>query len=367
MTIIITDDHVKRFLPMKDCIEAMRLAFRDFSKKKAVNPPRMRYAAEHPDPTRKYFANVHLGAVPSSGIACVRAGSQIIIPPSATNKRRLYENPRPFNWGIVILYDIATAEPLALMHEFYLSGIRVGATSALAVDEIARPDASVMGLFGTGKQARAALDAVQCVRPIQRVKIFSPDKEHGTRFAKEKATEQLEIIPVTQPADVVAGADIIYCATTSMEPVFDGNRLEAGQLIITIANSDATNRKRSEVDETTYSRSSTVVVNDWKTVVDDEQTEILDPLEKGLISRKQVIELGDIVAGKTLVKQPGRGNPAGEIIYYKNNTGLAIQFAAVGGILYRKAIEAGDCNSIPTEWLGSDLTELYEAGFRPSP
>ena len=199
MTIIITDEHVKLLLPMKECIEAMRVAFKEFSKGKAVNPPRMRYAADHPDPARKYFANVHLGAVPSSGIACVRAGSQIIIPPSATNKRRLYENPRPFNWGIVILYDIVTAEPLAFMHEFYLSGIRVGATSALAVDEIARPDASVLGLFGTGKQARAALDAIQCVRPINQVKIFSPNKEHCTKFAREKSTDELEIIPVSQP------------------------------------------------------------------------------------------------------------------------------------------------------------------------
>jgi ornithine cyclodeaminase/alanine dehydrogenase-like protein (mu-crystallin family) len=367
MTIIITDDHVKRYLPMQDCIDAMRVAFKDFSEKTAVNPPRMRYAADHPDPVRKYLANVHLGAVPSSGIACVRAGSQIIIPPSATNKRRLYENPRPFNWGIVILYDIETAEPLALMHEFYLSGIRVGATSALAVDEIARPDASVLGLFGTGKQASAAIEAAKCVRPIKQVNIFSPNTEHCNRFAQEKSTDQLEVTPVSRPAEVVEKADIIYCATTSMEPVFDGQWLEAGQLVITIANSDATNRKRSEVDETTYSRSSAVVVNDWKTVVDDEQTELLEPLEKGLITRKQVMELGDIVAGKTHVKQAGRGDPDGEIIYYKNNTGLAIQFAAVGGMLYRKTLEKGDYNSIPTEWLGSDLSAFYEAGFRPSP
>src|SRR5579862_6887760 len=82
MTIIITDDDVKRLLPMRDCIEAMRVAFRDFANGIAVNRPRMRYLAQHPDPERKYLANVHVGAVPSYGIACVRAGSQIIKPPS---------------------------------------------------------------------------------------------------------------------------------------------------------------------------------------------------------------------------------------------------------------------------------------------
>ena len=103
MTIIITDADVERLMTMPDCIEAMRVAFQDFSNGVAVNRPRMRYLARHPDPARKYLANVHVGAVPSYGIACVRAGSQIIIPPGPDNDRRLYENPSPFNWGIVIL------------------------------------------------------------------------------------------------------------------------------------------------------------------------------------------------------------------------------------------------------------------------
>src|SRR5215468_544998 len=83
MTIIITDEDVKRLLPMRDCIEAMRVAFGDLADGAAVNRPRMRYLAKHPDPARKYLANVHVGAVPSYGIACVRAGSQVIRPPSA--------------------------------------------------------------------------------------------------------------------------------------------------------------------------------------------------------------------------------------------------------------------------------------------
>ena len=152
MTIIITDDDVKRLLPMPDCIEAMRVAFRDFADGKAVNRPRMRYLAQHSDPERKYMANVHVGAVPSYGTACVRAGSQIIKPPSANVDRRLYENPQAFNWGIVILYSLETAEPLALLHEFHLSGLRVGATTGMAVDQIARKDATT-----AARDAAAAL------------------------------------------------------------------------------------------------------------------------------------------------------------------------------------------------------------------
>jgi alanine dehydrogenase len=366
MTIIITDEDVRRLLPMSECIEAMRVAFRDFADGSAVNRPRMRYLAKHPDPERRYMANVHVGAVPSAGMACVRAGSQILKPASATNDRRLYENPQAFNWGIVILYSLETAEPLALLHEFFLSGMRVGATTAAAVDEIAREDARTLGLFGTGKQARSALEAIAAVRPIDRVNVFSPRAEHREAFARETSRDGLTVTAVAEPRRVVGGADVVCCATAAMKPVLDGDWLEGGQVVVTIANSDVTN-KRSEVDRRTYERASAIVINDWESVVDNDQTELLDPIKDGVLGRDQVVELGDLLNGKVNLKQPPRGDKDTRIIYYKNNSGLAIQFAAAGGILYRKAVAEGSNKVIPTEWLGSDLSAYYKAGFRPSP
>lgn len=365
MTIIITDSDVERLLTMPDCIEAMRVAFKDFSNGIAVNRPRMRYLAQHPDPERKYLANVHVGAVPTYGIACVRAGSQIIIPPGPNNDRRLYENPSPFNWGIVILYSLETAEPLALMHEFYLSGMRVGATTGAAVDAVARADASRLGLFGTGKQARAALEAICAVRPITRVRVHSPSPEHRDMFVRDMARPGLDLM-AAKPREVVEGADIVCCATTSMQAVFDGDWLEDGQFVVSIANSDVTN-KRSEVDARTYERSTDIIVNDWESVVDNRQTELLDPIDQGIVDRGRVHELGDILTGKVALRQPARGAAAKGVIYFKNNSGLAIQFAAAGGILYKKAMAEGSNKVIPTEWLGSDLSAYYKAGFRPSP
>ena len=366
MTIIITDEDVKRLLPMRDCIEAMRVAFGDLARGVAVNRPRVRYLAEHPDPQRKYLANVHVGAVPSCGIACVRAGSQVIKPPSAANDRRLYENPQAFNWGIVILYSIETAEPLALMHEFLLSGLRVGATTAVAIDQVARADATTLGLFGTGKQARCALEAVQLVRPIRRINVYSPSAAHRAAFARDMRRDGIEVVAVEDPRNVVAGADIVCCATTAMRPAFDGNSLEEGQVVVSIANSDVTN-KRSEVDQRTYERATTLIINDWESVIENDQTELLDPIKDGLINREQVHELGDLILGKVRVSQPPHQESGQGIIYYKNNSGLAIQFAAAGSIIYRKALAEGANKTIPTEWLGSDLSAYYQAGFRPSP
>jgi alanine dehydrogenase len=368
MPIIITDDDVKRLLPMKDCIEAMRVAFRDLSTGSAVNRPRMRYVAEHPDSDRKYFANIHVGAVPSYGVACVRAGSHIIKPPSETVTRRMYENPQAFNSGIVLLYSVETAQLIALLHEFHISGMRVAATSALAVDCIARPDAATLGLFGTGKQAHTAVEAISLVRPFKQVNVYSPSVEHRQAFAREMTRPGLDVVAVDDPRTVITGADVICCATSSLKPVFDGEWLEDGQFVITIANSDITNRnKRSEVDVRTYERARSIIVTDWESVIGSDQREILDPLAEGVIRQDQVHELKDIVAGKVQIKQQQPGTKSDGIIYYKNNAGIAIQFAAAGGLIYRRAIIDGNNKTIPSEWLGTDLSAFYEAGFRPSP
>lgn len=366
MTIVITDRDVRRLLPMRECIEAMRVAFREFAAGDAVNRPRVRYLARHPDPDRRYMANVHVGAVPSSGIACVRAGSQIMRPATAARERRTYENPQAFNWGFVILFSIETAEPLALLHEFELSGMRVGATTAVAVDAIARPDAHTLGLFGTGKQARNALEAIALVRPIERVNVYSPNAEHRSALALDLSRSGLAINAVNDARAAIRDADIVCCATSAMRPVFDGDWLEDGQLVVSIANSDVTN-KRSEVDGRTYERARCIVVNDWESVIDNDQTELLDPIKEGVIGRDRIYELGELLNGPVSVQQEPRGSAEKGVVYYKNNSGLAIQFAAAGGVLYRKAMAEGSNKVIPTEWLGSDLSAYYKAGFRPSP
>jgi ornithine cyclodeaminase/alanine dehydrogenase-like protein (mu-crystallin family) len=229
---------------------------------------------------------------------------------------------------------------------------------------MARPDAATLGLFGTGKQARCALEAIAVVRPLRRVNVYSPSAEHREDFARAMARDGVDVVAVADPKAVVAGADIVCCATTAMKPVFDGDWLEDGQVVVSIANSDVTN-KRSEVDRRTYERARAVIINDWESVIDNDQTELLEPLEQGVIRKEQIHELGDLLIGKTRLPAPAAG-PEG-IVYYKNNSGLAIQFAAAGGILYRKAIAEGNNKTIPTEWLGSDLSAYYKAGFRPSP
>jgi ornithine cyclodeaminase/alanine dehydrogenase-like protein (mu-crystallin family) len=263
---------------------------------------------------RRYYANIHAGAVATYRVACVRAGSHLLA---------------------------------ADMHETFLSGFRVGATSALAVAQAARSDAAVLGLFGTGLQEFHNCRAICAVRPIRRVQVFSPNPQHRAAFVERLANEPFEIVAVEEPRAVVQGADIVCCATNARVPVLEGAWLEPGQVVVSIANSDVLGTRR-EVDEAVFTRADEIIINDWDSVTVNRQVELTEPIEKGLVRRENVHTLGDIMAGKARLS-----GTHDAIVYYKNNTGLAMQFAACGAILHRKLEAEGTNRIIPREWFAA--------------
>ncbi|HET9150043.1 MAG TPA: NAD(P)-binding domain-containing protein [Alphaproteobacteria bacterium] len=361
MPFFITDEDVKRLLSFEECVAAMRLCFKDFAAGDAVNRPRLRYTARTSNPEQRYFANIHAGAVPSLGLACVRGGSMIVVPPGPTNDRRLFASRKRFNYGLVLLYSTDTAECVAIMNEFEAQRMRVGATSALAVDLIARPDVVKIGLFGTGSQARSALEALSAIRPVRECVVYSPNPDHLAAFVKANARPGLDLRAAREPREVVAGADVVLACTTAMKPVIEGAWLEDGQMVVTIANSDATN-KRSEADRRVFERAGAIVVNDWGAVEADEQTELLEPIAAGAVKRERVIELGQLAAGTATVKQPPKGAKmpgGGDIVYFKNNGGLAIQLVAAAAVVYRKLQAEGSARAIPDEWARTDLSKRW--------
>ena len=348
MPIVITDQDARTHLSMPECIEAMRTCFRDLAEGSAVSLPRVRYTVESGEPDRSYYANVHVGAAPSFGLACVRAGNHIIDDSAYGGGRRSMRNPEPVNWSVVILYDITTSEPVAFLHESHVSGVRVGATSAVAIDEIARPEAAELALLGTGRQARAHCEAICHVRPIRRVRVFSPNPRHLAAFVNDMARPDVEIVAAGDARSAIDGADIVCSTTNSTEPVILGSWLQDGQTVMSIANSDPTITRR-EVDRETFLRASDIVINDWDSLHANRQIELLELLDSGEVDRDRVHLLGDLAAGRVTVK-----SRPDNIVYYKSNTGLAMQFAAAGAIIYEKMRAAGTNRVIPREWLASE-------------
>ena len=362
MTLVLSDEDVARVMPMEVCIEAMETAYRDHARG-AVNIPRIRYISPTTTPA-VYGSNIHIGTTPTYDTAAIRIGGSARSPdPRARAERASGHGGR--NWGFIVLIDMLTGQPLAFIQEFLLSGVRVGATSGVAAKYLAPADAQTVCMFGSGKLARTDLEALVQVRPVRSVKVYSPTKEHREEFAREMEQQlEIEVTPVDGPREAMQGAEIVCCATNagyvSGEPVFDGDWLEPGQFVISLQNSDA-NFKKSEVDEKTFARSSFICINDRDSVYSNGQRELLDPIEAGLVSWDRICTLGEVVSGtSSLEAKPG------DIVYYKNSTGMGIQMSAAGALIYRKAVEAGVGNEIPTEWFGSDLSYWHSRGFYPS-
>lgn len=365
MTLMIGAEDVSRVLEMPACIEAMQQAFEEAGRGIAANHPRQRYRVpRHTAPGEPgYMANMIAGAVPSLKVAALRYDSAIVREREAYGRVRLdWLYPSRRSWGFVLLFSTDNGEPLAIIQDFTLSPLRVGATTGVAVRALARKDAARVGLFGSGNEAVRNLEAICLVRRIEQVVVYSPTRQHREAFADEM-TELLgvQIQPVDDPQAVVRGADIVMSATSASEPVVHGVLLEPGQVVITIANTDGVH-VRTEADADTMVRSDFIVLNSVETALANQQRELLDLIEGGQFGWDKVTELGAILIGE----HPGRTSDD-QLIYYKSNSGVGIQFAAAGALIYEASKRQGLGHEVPTEWFGADLGQWLDKGFLPSP
>jgi ornithine cyclodeaminase/alanine dehydrogenase-like protein (mu-crystallin family) len=360
--LIITEDDVNKVLTMPACIEAMQTAFAELANGIAAYFPRARYKVPPDVHELGYMTNIIAGAVPSFGVAALRHNSMIVEEHVIDGMMR-WESTHETNrsWGFVLLFSLKTGEPLAYIHDLGISAMRVGATTGVAHRAFAKKDAKSVGLLGSGYQAIRNLEAICCVRQIENVSVYSPNKTHREAFARNM-TQRLgvQVRPVEKPEAAVKGMDIVMCATNSSQPVFSGDWLEPGQLVTTIANTDGVHR-RTEADANTMLRADLIVLNSKQTAVVNQQVELLDLIDQGKFGWDKVCDLGDALIGKAL----GRTNDK-QIIYYKSNTGVGIQFAAAGAIIYQECRKQGLGRELPNEWFGADLTEWTTKGYRPS-
>lgn len=350
--LLIDDDMIKQTLKMRPCIDAVRKAFIEEAKGIAVNLPRMRYKAPKERSPEAWQGNIICGALPSEGVAALRYNSGRIRLSSSEGGPGTYEHlyPDGMSWGMVLLSSLQTGELLAVLHDETLQAMRVGATTGAAVDALAKSGASRVGILGSSIQAETNLEAMSCVRKIEDVKVFSPSAAHRKEYASKMSGKLgVNVLAVDEAKKVFGGADIILCATNALKPVFDGRWLEAGQTLITLATTSSV-LSRSEADEVAFTRSDRIVLNSYATAVSNNQRELLDLLESGKLSKDRVVNLGEVLAGT----KAGRESDE-QIMFYRSNGGVGIQFAATGSLVYKSCREKGAGREIPSEWFGTPM------------
>jgi ornithine cyclodeaminase/alanine dehydrogenase len=210
--------------------------------------------------------------------------------------------------------------------------MRTGAASGVATEFMARPDASEVGLFGSGKQARTQLQAVCKVRTISRVQVYSPSEEHRRRFAAEMSELcQTEVMPVPRPEMAAEDKDIVITATSSREPVLNGHWIAEGTHLNAVGSNFL---GKAEIDAVTVRRCESIVV-DSKEQARLEAGDFVQPLEEGSIHWADVHELGQVIVGR----YTGRAHPQ-DVTLFKS-LGIALEDVAVAARVYAEAQKAG--------------------------
>ncbi len=349
MVLVLKNKEIEDLVPMSEEIDAIEQAYREMGEGKAVNSPRARLRVQAPgkkEGVQYYFNNI-MGLVPGMKSMGLRIDSSFSEEEEvAGTRRRVY----PGNYvGLVFLFDMETCDLLAIMDDHVISVFRVGATSGVAAKYLARKDAKTMGLLGSGEQARSQLLAACAVRNLDKVKVFSPTRANRERFAAEMTGKAgVEIIPVRSAEEAVRGSDIVTAATNTVEPVVNGEWLGEGCFVNSIVGGDGY-LPRMELDDEVIRRASLVVVGYRRQIIIDRQAEFHERLQRGLIKEDDLHELGELLTGKCRGRQDEK-----EIILFKNNTGMGIQFAATARKLYEAARAKGIGTELPSELFVTD-------------
>jgi ornithine cyclodeaminase/alanine dehydrogenase-like protein (mu-crystallin family) len=233
---------------------------------------------------------------------------------------------------VVLLFGTGSPEPVAMIAANALGQIRTGAASGVATRHMAKPNASTVGIIGSGYQARTQLAAVWAARPITQAWVYSRSSERREAFADDMSEELgIAITATDTPEAAVRDAAIVCVITNAREPVVDGDSFSAG-VHINAAGSNSWARR--ELDETAVRRSNLVVVDDLAQAK-MEAGDLIWAAERRAFHWEQAVELGDVVVGRVL------GRPHADAITLFESQGIGTEDVAAGMYVYRRAQEQG--------------------------
>jgi alanine dehydrogenase len=242
------------------------------------------------------------------------------------------KHDQPTIQGVLLLHDAVTGGLLALMDAEHLTAMRTGAVSGVATRHLARPDARIAAIFGSGVQATTQLLAVCAERPVARAYVFSLNEPGDLAYAARMTQELgIPVARATSARAAVEAADIICTATNSATPLFDGAWVRPGTHINAIG---AYTRTTRELDSTTVQRGRVYV--DGRLAAQTEAGDIVIPIGEGVITVDHIVgELGALLVGQIA------GRTAPEQITIFKSVGMAVQDAVTAARVYARAQELG--------------------------
>jgi alanine dehydrogenase len=298
---LLNEDEVRELLRMDHLIPAMERALADLSAGLVVQPLRTIVpVAEH---------HGFLGVMPAYAAAL---GAKLVT---------FYPNNSgvPTHHAMIMLFRPETGEPLVVMDGRLITEMRTGAVSAVATNVLARKDAMVLAIIGSGVQARSHLEALRLVRSFREVRVWSP--HNATKFA-----EQFNLQATASAEEAVRGADVIVVATSSRTPVLCGEWLSPGAHVNAVG---ACRPDWRELDDEVLQRAQIFV---------ESREAALQESGDVIAAGKDPAEIGEVIAGT----RPGRQSSQ-EITLFKS-VGVAVEDVVTADLVYRAAISV-ECDA----------------------
>ena len=295
-------DAIRDAAPMSELLDAVEAAYRDVVAGRDRSPVRSRVPLPGGD-------LLLMPAVREGG-----SGSSVkLVTVTPDNPMR----GLPTIHAVVIWIDAASGEPLAVLDGPTVTAMRTGAASGVATRLMARPDATVLSLFGTGAQAAWQVRAVLAARSIRELRVYSRHAASRAEFASAMAEElggEVRVVAADSAEAAVRGADVICCATTSSEPVFDAEWVDPGTHINGIG---AYRLDMVELPPKLFARAAMVAV-DARAAALEEAGDLVAAQRGGQLEPKGFVELGSLPADWAQQRDPAA------ITIFKS-VGLAIQ------------------------------------------
>ena len=326
--LLLSREDIKKVFTMKDAIEADKKAFQLVVEGKCDAPLRTNIQAPKHEGCF-LFMPAYVEEMDTASLKIIN-----IFPHNI-------DNGIPSSPAQVLLIDGKTGIVIAVLDGTYVTQLRTGAASGAAFDVLARKDARIGALIGTGGQAATQLEAMLAARDIKEVRVFDLNydrtKEFADRMQEELASYGAKIVAAKTSDEAVEGADLLITVTPSSKPVFDASKVKEGAPISCVG---AYQPHMQEMDPAILTRASKIYF-DSKEAVLSESGDILIPLEQGTITEEDFTgDLGNVIKGELA----GRENEE-EIIVFET-VGVATQDLVAARTIYDKAVEAG----VGIEW-----------------
>lgn len=360
---VLSNDDVRSVLGMTETMTALRTAYAELHSGEATYGPRIDYYLPTGRPADYYQWGSMVGASRHFGVVAIRMKSDIASWPAGRTQEKYCVRPGLY-CGLIMLFEAGTGAPAALIQDGYLQHMRVGGAAGIGTDLLARPGPATIGIVGSGGMARTFLQAFALVRPVDDVRVYSPDAGHRETYAAEMTSALgVPVRAVASAEDAVRGAGIVASATDSMRPTFDPAWLSPGTHVTCVT--------RRELGDALVKRADRVVQLGVHTVPYGTPVPMMEwkaggiaayvagrPEERARIPSSTAHQTGeyptvsDVEAGRA----PGRVSPDDVTLFVATGT-QGLQFAAVGGQVLRLAAERDLGHHIPDDWLLEDIRD----------